>query len=320
MSSKRSSTRGDASGRKRSADVEPKFMRWGRVVLLSLLAAATLVPSGRAAEPRPSELGRVALGGVNFISADRSAQIQVRIRATTRVDFEFGRNRDLRVDGPGRFSGIVLTRAPRVFQEETLVGGVFRRCSEPGCSGRATRLVLPMNMRGQKVELPAGDYVLYALADGGDVDVRLLLHGLEGTKRLHATTPADVSFSALPVHAGGPAPSPHRISGATFDLSDAAMVVDALWFEGTPSGFTDIGTCLYKGRPPVEEEVGYSAACGELGARERGGTGISASHSFAELLLVFDVPLAAGLWSAGTHLSCSCVLKDSGTWRLVLQR
>lgn len=294
--------------------------------LVTLLSAAALVssPAVSARPEGPAHERPVTLGHVNAISAARPGWIDVVVPAAAKLDFPLlRRNRDLSVEGAGRFAGIILTKGPRPFEGPTLVGAVIRTCGRPACaSGRPVMLTNPMNMNpGSRIRLPAGDYRLYVVTDGAPVDVRLTLHGLSGSRSISPTAAADVSVGNLPVHVGGGDANPVYVSGGDATVDRPAWVMDGLWLGGRPSGFTDLGTCLYDGPPPkVPEAVAYSPACEELGAEARASTTMSTATRFSEMLLLFDSPLEAGTWSAGAHLECTCYPERLTSLRVVVRR
>lgn len=47
------------------------------------------------------------------------------------------------------------------------------------------------------ITLPAGDYRLYLIADGGPVTIRLRLNGLKGVTAVTPTVPATVDIESL---------------------------------------------------------------------------------------------------------------------------
>lgn len=291
-----------------------------RFCLFGLAIAVALVLTPPTAVGR-SQRERLSLGRVNIISADDGGVVDVHIPAAADLAFPLlSRNPDLQVQGSGRFAGIVLTREP-AFERDTLVGAIIRRCAKRACKGRGIPLTNPMNMKvGSRIQLSPGDYKLYVITDGAPIKVRLVLHGLKGERSVAVQRRIDYSIGEMAVHVRGPERAPLYVAGEAVDLDRPAFVLDALWLAGTPSGFTDLGTCLYEGVPSTPEPVAYSTLCEELGARERSSTRITGSIGFEELYLLFDSPLPRGPWGAGSNLSCSCVPSEAGSWRLVVKQ
>lgn len=234
------------------------------------LVAAPAMPVASAADAGSSKNGAaVRLGAVNHVSFARPGVLDVSLPADAVMDFPLsGRNRDVDVQGRGRFVGFLLASAAGGFDYDDsllVLAGHYRRCSTAGCDGRPRPVTHPLGLeRYERIDLPAGDYRLYLINDGAPAQLTLRLDGLDGEVRLPAGRPArvDVREPDVQVSAGGV-----YAAGQTERIARSTLSWNTRWFLAEPSVVTEFGTCVYDDRPPVPDDLAYFHTCGALGAR-----------------------------------------------------
>jgi len=219
--------------------------------LLALLAAS--IPAAAQESPatgictlpeseRPDELVEpVEACGVTTIAGSQSTSVDVHLPRDVTVATPFGSSPDLDVEGTGRFVGFVLTGTEPGTAGLTLVGGRFPAHASPvefimpvppyPATGGGSFEVL--KLYGDEVTLPAGDYRLYLLTDGGEVEVTLRLDELDGWVDLAPERPADyrLFFPESRLLAGAGATSNVYSAGRSGSLATTGLVFQALWLD-----------------------------------------------------------------------------------------
>lgn len=238
-------------------------------MVISLLAI-TLTPAGAAGAHRTE------LTATTVVSGSRTASIQVHLSHDARINADDpmrrrgGANPGIRIDGPGRYAGVILVRDDwegGVHPWDFFVAGRWGLCEEAGCEPGA-RVVndvrgLERDRRDRAI-LPAGDYTLHIVADDAPVTVTLTLVGApRGRTVVHPTGAPMVDFDApaadpTDVNAGSNVHS----AGASFEagrigFSASLMYVRAKQALDPFSG----GVCQIDspGGPP--EPFGYGPHC-----------------------------------------------------------
>lgn len=145
-------------------------------LVAGLLALPLHLPSQASTNP--------TLAGITTIRASNTALVDVVLAKSVvlpsarRLRAPEGPAPWLRIAGPGRVVGVVLT--PEYSDDplfDSLIAIRFQRCE--GCRP-VNALSGPTNEKG-KIRLKAGNYRLRVLADGDPVEIRLELPGLSGT-------------------------------------------------------------------------------------------------------------------------------------------
>lgn len=223
------------------------------LVFVALVAGALISPAGAR-----SPLGRVALGGVNFISGDRLSGIPVHVPRQATIEGDPFANDDVSYSGPGRVVGIVLVEEGGPLRKAfELISVRWSFCGSPGCSPGPHdeyELTTSPDFGRKRWRIPAGNYRLYLVADGEPVEVTLRLHGLDGTTDLR---PADrVTGRVAAPTASAPDPAGHLFLGrsAPVEMDEPGLLIDS-YSSGImvgPSAAAE-GTCFWRSRG--DEEV-----------------------------------------------------------------
>lgn len=177
------------------------------------------------------------------ITGDRTASIAVHLSHTARLDARDpttrvgGPNPGIRIDGPGRYAGIVLVRDDwngGVHLTDFLLAGRWGLCDGAGCDP-GTHVVndvrgLDRDDRGRAILSP-GDYTLHLVADAAPVTVRLTLEGApEGKTILRPNGDAMVDFDAPSADATDVNVGTNvRSAGASFDTGRVGFSASLLY-------------------------------------------------------------------------------------------
>ena len=219
------------------------------VLLLALLASSSRVPAAAA--------GSSPLKGQNVISGNRTKLMQVVLPAD--VDMPTRRlGRTVDIAGAGRAAGFALiARRPvdgvRHLYSVVRAGFCGVEACAPGATERASFLFFDGDERTDDatIELPAGDYLLYVIADGAPVTVTLRLPGLTGQARMRPATVADFEVTEPTVSAHETHSSTVYSNGDSFDMSGPeSFSFNALRIQAAAWGGGQIGHCIYDEDPP----------------------------------------------------------------------
>lgn len=269
-----------------------------RPVLVALAVLASSLPAwggSAAAAPRG-----VALAGRTIVEGDETGGMRVHIPRPVKIDLDSG----VRIRGDGRLAGVVLTRPDvTTYERDSFEAIRFGYCETPGCKPQKTSHQYLYGRGGSNVEvegaieLPAGTYLLYLLADDAPVRVTLRLRGLKGSKVLRPRRPVDSGF-AVP-NADNSTSSPGDDSfwwGDEFDLTgDAGYVFAVLSMDVENWLDVHYGDCAYVMGPPPPRPLAYSPPCpGGIGAFANESTRLPASNSF-------EVPMFAEIGAPGQY-------------------
>lgn len=236
-------------------------MRPLRAVTGSILIAVALQPASLGATPTQE------LGASNVFTSARSGYIEVRIPHDARWKFDFF-DASLRIEGDGRFAGFFLVRQDSA-EPQGLYAGNFRVCPRKGCSkgwtGWVTRFAWPVGLKwkGRYVDLPAGRYHAYIIADGAEVSARLSLLDLDGSHHFSTTTLVD---SAVGVEVPSTPFKNVLVAGSTHKLTTDGAAITAFLDRNRAGAAGFFHDCLYRGTPPFPHAVAFSPACQGLGA------------------------------------------------------
>lgn len=245
------------------------------MLCLAALVAAALVAPAAARSP----LERVTLGGVNVVSGERLTGMPVHIPRPTSIEADPFSNDDVSYSGPGRIVGLALVEEGVPLRKAHEVVSVrWSFCGKPGCRpdpSDDTEITTSSDFRGKRWEIPAGDYMLYLIADGAPVEVTLRLAGLAGTTSLR---PAILTAGAISAPtATVPDPAGHLFLGRARPVR---MPAPGLLVDGHTSGYnlgpssTAQGSCMWRSRE--EEDLFHSTPgphCYDFA--ERGGYSMS---------------------------------------------
>lgn len=232
----------------------------GAVVAVMLVAATTgfLTISSqtdvRAAAP-------ISLAKRSVLSGDKTAALKIRIPRTTTIDLR-AKTSGVRIEGAGRLYGFVLTGANVADSARpTLVALDTKMCSDnDDCVKRSVRTFSRGDTSGPVAKLPRGNYILYLIADGEPVTVRISAKGLKGSAAFRPR---------LPVHSEIDDPTAHiqevtntvYSNGRSVDFrGESAMWMTLLRMSGDAWVAGAYGHCIYRGDPPPPPG-GFAPGC-----------------------------------------------------------
>jgi hypothetical protein len=268
----------------------PAFSALLFVALALPLAPPPTSASSRAVRPIADKAGDrlVALAGKNVISARKSAVTPVRIKRKALLSVQgseanmrggllededefHSSNPDISISGRGRVTGFALveTGVRDMFDRKMVVAANLRFCDRARCATEEdpyfymagfTDIAGEGNAR--RYVLPAGRYLLYAIADGGPVRVTLRLHGLTGDARITPKDRADAIVSTPASSLDEPNTRVGHSYGQTYNQNgDEALYVAAQRLRGDYWANGRFGVCTYEGEPPVPAPLAYTYPC-----------------------------------------------------------
>lgn len=238
--------------------------RRGTAALAALVALAPLLPVGSAARPVPR---RVTLGAKNTFTASVTSGIRVRVPVP--VSFDVGiDSRSVRVEGAGRMAGYVLVEDDAdILDRVTLMTTYSRFCGRPGCDSAEPFFWhggtnVPRDEESGVRTLPAGDYILYVIADQTPVTVTLRFEGLRGERTVALTRPADAGILLPRVRATvGPTRSAYWFGEEVEFTGSSGIAIPMLRFRTGHAFSNRREVCYYAGGPAVPESVAYAPKC-----------------------------------------------------------
>ena len=255
------------------SDVEvPGMKRWWTALAVILLGMPLLQPvPSRAREARAEE----ARGTMTFAASEsRSVLIHVPRTAvipdTERHRRLQGPNRWVRIEGGGRFVGVVMVREPHVpgaRPQWPIVIGQFRECDRPGCYGRRVHNYLGPDFDNEEdgIKIPTGDYRIHLVTDGDPARVTISFQGLDGEALI---TPRDSSPLDLKTPEQSLVGDGNHLwsAGASYQAGSVGFSLSATWVKlgSTSQGF-NMGTCQIQW-PTAPPEAAYGPHCNYLGA------------------------------------------------------
>ena len=224
----------------------------GAVIAVCVGPASAQTACGDAVE------GSVGLCGVTTVTAGRTSAVALTLPTAV----------TLRPSSKGTYIG--ADGGADIVGQGKLPGFVLARVDDGGQTGLFAAWVQPSKLRLEVVRsfgevqgniaagftLPAGRYMLYVLADSGDVTVTLSPDGYDGTVRLRAGLAVDHVLKDLPRAFADPASSA-LAAGAEADLDGDGLAFRAVYVIGEPYLGSVLGTCIYEGAP----QQGYLPGC-----------------------------------------------------------
>lgn len=238
-----------------------------------LLAGALIAPGAARARPTGPVPSAIELAGVNVLKGTHTSVVDVHV--PTPAVFS-GDVDDFAVEGAGKLPGFVLTTMPVsdvvdhplfgeikttpaqdvVVAASRLPGaGVFA-----GPDARRELILFPM-----KTVIEPGYYRLYLIADGSPVTVRFELKGLLGTRVIEPAERVPFVSKELPERTSAVTPAGAVYVGGDYaPLRKPGMVFHALVVEVDDFTAGEFGHCVFRGKPPSEEELGdasYTPRC-----------------------------------------------------------
>jgi len=218
------------------------------VVIVLLAVPTSSAAPARSSGPASADR-RVTLGHRNLITGNRTRAMRVRLPRTASIATTDPEPEDLAVRGGGRFVGFALFGDGRGVRETGLFVG------RPPMRTRIQPVVVGSGLESFKGRylLPAGDYVLYLLADGRDASVTVTLEGLSGARSLTPKEPVQYSV-AIPAPDYDSSSAPGGLknlysAGATRRIGEVAFVFDAMWERHDAHAVTEFISCRYDHRP-----------------------------------------------------------------------
>lgn len=281
-------------------------------LVLVLVLASSAIPSVAA-----SRVQRISLKGTNLIEGS-SGWLEVFIPTDVSVAHQpSGRNPNIHFEGDGRFIALALVREGSRLGESVLFAGRVNGCSSRGCS---TRQLTPFQQftstynlpeRKEEILLSRGNYKLLFLADSPNASVSLRLDGVSGQLRPALRRDVDFLLESPTPKAGSRPGDPTFAVGSTAEMPRRGLAMAAIWAKSPASAARSTGACLYRGEPPIPEELAYQPLCQDLGA-----SGIDvqcvcpSTNNMASTWVVYD--LRPRKWSLGMYQATAGVVEDTG--------
>lgn len=230
---------------------------WSGVSVLALMASSmTLAPAQAGRAP-------LVLGKANTFTASRTAGAWVRLPKDAWLDLDKG----VGVVGRGRVAGFILIhreggRSGRFVLETWDLA----YCKSPGCGPRKRELWftgfnVERGPKGGTVDIPAGDYLLYVIADQTPVRVTINPHGLRGQNRVRLTEPANSAISTPQPSLSGVPGEKIYSWGSTAELrGTVGYFLSMFRIRGRDWQGGRWQSCVYQGEPPPRP-VAFAPPC-----------------------------------------------------------
>lgn len=275
----------------------------------ALLATAVIAFSSAGAPPSRSSPVTSSppptLREINVLSGTHTSYIDVRLERPARLDLRRrsarpnGPNKHIEIRGKGRFVGFALRDLQSQRSDPLVVAGRYAPCRRPGCvGGDRLSTILPgegdvrFDGSGEDVprylELGAGDYRLYLIADGARAEVKITLLGLSG-ERLFEPKSRATFFEAKTPEAqpqlSGEGSS--YAAGDSFYAGGEGFFMTLLLLGGSDLGQLDWGICNYRGPTAPPNQLGYGRHCSAapLGAGFSGSLSAGDEERFSAVLV-----------------------------------
>lgn len=211
----------------------------------------------------------MTLGAVNHFTASVTSGARVHIPSP--VTYEKGADSpDIRVSGAGRMVGVVLVEESDDVIERTVVWRTLSRfCNAPACTttedeqfpwlGAAN---LAPGTDDTVGVVPPGDYILYVVADGAPVRVKLALDGLTGTRRLHLEKPVDAGVMLPRVRTSEESTKMVYSFGEEVEFSGSSgIAIPMMRFRTGEAHLSRREVCWHSGGPLVPDPLAYGPKC-----------------------------------------------------------
>lgn len=225
------------------------------VALLTGLLALPVAPSQAEMIVTPATPDAVNLAGVTSFTTSRSGRWRLHVPRDVAL-------KDLRVSygGNGRVVAFVVIEQGEPLGTGALLGGYsVGRCHRRACEARSPyKFKFTANVEGR---LEAGRYLVYILADGAPVSLRLEVKSASGrirarnpeSVRAHiATLPTSSTTTSNVYSAGGFAPPDH----------DSLFGLFGLWLDADAHAASAYGDCFYfRGDAFASEETAFQPGC-----------------------------------------------------------
>lgn len=247
----------------------PSLRRASGAAMVACVLAMVVQPASGATPERPE------LRATTVVVGDETSSVQVHLPRPARIDAhdpmtrEDGPNPDIRIEGAGRYAGVVLVRddwAGGVHTSDFLLAGRWGLCDAPGCAPES----VVNDVRGlardahNNAIVPAGDYTLHLVADSARVKVTLRLAGAPpGTATFHPDGEAMVDFDAPAVEATDVnAASNLRSAGGRFDSGRIGFSASLLYVRaGQDLDPFNGGVCQINSPAAPPDVSGYGPHC-----------------------------------------------------------
>lgn len=226
-----------------------------QVVLLATLSLLLLGGGGPSdasgCDDGVQQADHVVACGETTLRGSSTAMVRVSLPEEARLHAEVSPTGGVRIDGQGRFVGVVLAvDAPNRNAELVLAG---RTSVDYGSTVRTASFSIDQDQDG-RWNLPAGDYLFYLLADGSPAEVTLIFEGLEGSTTILPQTPApyDIREPAFknygaPLPTGYAAIDEHEVGTHALAGRFLRVVPDT-----HAAGLS--GLCFWEGAPPEDAD------------------------------------------------------------------
>ena len=216
--------------------------------LLTVMLAVPAAPAAVAATEPGATYPR--LGAVNVLSGDRASFVRVTVPEPARLldDSLHPDARSITATGRGRFIGFALVagEGDALAGEFALVGGRLPRSS--GVESVAMQVGGGEDIGGD-IDIPAGSYRLYLLADG-PATVTIRLRGLEGTSRFEPRSPARYRLRSPTATVDTEGVKFVYANGTGGHVAGSVLHLNAMWAH-YPIAHTEtvLNHCYYFGEP-----------------------------------------------------------------------
>jgi hypothetical protein len=235
--------------------------------------------------------------------------MNVRISSPVTVNLGSGPGA-ITVRGGGRLAGIVLSRADLDNPGRPVVVVLrYSICKSRGCNGLSRALFVGDDVvTPEKVRLPAGDYVVYLVADGRRATVTLPLQGIRGNASIMPDRAAHSAIETPPVTLGGQDGSPVYSSGQTVEFGgESSLWATILHMEGDAWVAGKFGHCIYRGQAPPPP-AGFAPNC-PGGSDAAVVDAVAQPFAYEKAGGALTLASAGGVWGFGDYYEAAAVTR-----------
>lgn len=234
--------------------------------LVALLGLAVAVPGGSTASAEEKRLPLLRQR-MTVTTAGTTAYTMVRAPEPFSVKFEDGFSFNLR--GRGRIRGFALAQVgERLLETPGLVMLAPGYCMKQGCGspkhpGGGWGVITGSD---ETFTLPAGEYLLYVIADGAPLRVRLRLPGLSGSNSLEVEREAEIDIDSFRTHPVSTPEGTFYMGGGFSDMGGGVrgLAMLKVWAlrdrQEPPVPFAWGGCAYYEEEPPVAD-LAFAPGC-----------------------------------------------------------
>lgn len=236
------------------------------LILVALMAAA--LPAESQARDIPQLSRRTVVEG------SRSFQTEFQVTKPVRLDARLrptGKpTPEARIQGGGRFSGVIVLKEDEGGLHDVFMVGRWRCSSQRVCGSHHVNVVYPPGK--DDVRLDAGNYRLVFIADQSPTRVVLHMPQLDGNEHIDGGQPAQVDIRDPQTRVTMDQAGQHIYSNGSHYAASGAGLALTMWAFRTKSPLDlELHECVYTDNPPPDE-VAYGPQCDLLNATGAGST------------------------------------------------